>query len=270
MNVTAGKLKVRLIPNDNFDPGRSYTTFGLGETGTIQVETIPQGLPLNVTQIGSSDNTVCVASNNSFTIKRKPGSATITVKAKINNSTTEDTETYGVTGILPTGVRQVKINNQTLPNNTVGSAFFAQSYLSPTNVSFSNLVLREGEDIAVATGSQVSFHNATHPSTQTPFTPTGGNIIDGCQWGQDNIAARNRPLNVGVGSFAWNKIPLEYQNDAGNFISTGMSGAHLALFNGQGGCTISKFGNSATRVPQNQTGFNQSPTTYQGGFVYTP
>jgi hypothetical protein len=250
LNVTNGQLKITLIPSDNFSPQRSYTTFGLGETGTINVESVPSGQQVTVTYTKSSDETVCIAEIGAFTIKRNPGSATITVKAKIGNSTVEEVETYGVAAIAPTGAYQkVESTNPLFPSNQVGASYLAETYLLPKYVSFKKLVVREGTTNAVATGSLASYNGLRHPVGK--YVPIGnGNINDGCKKSEslDIISFyEDLPLDTAKGTFLW-KIPQEYKNDDEQPVEFCILYQFVEM-DGQKGCTISKGGASVTRGP---------------------
>jgi hypothetical protein len=147
LTVTAGKFKVTLVPSDNCKETatnkRSTSRFGLGETGTIEVEPLDPNDALSDINISADPVTICEASPYSFTIKQIPGSATITVTAKVGGSTIADKETYGVSAIAPTGMTAVLKRNE---NNAtmVGSGMFIRVHFEPKDVSFSNSILGEG------------------------------------------------------------------------------------------------------------------------------
>jgi hypothetical protein len=121
---------------------------------------------------------------------------------------------------------------------------------------------------AVGEGSQSIYTNdpaQAHPAGGE-FTPSNGSIANGWYWEIDRVWYK-RALDVGAGKYTWN-IPIEYKDDNGVFQKTGIISAQTGVFDGKGGCTATKCGISVTRVPKNQSLYDQAPQNYTGGFEY--
>ncbi|MDR1382809.1 MAG: hypothetical protein LBJ67_03025 [Planctomycetaceae bacterium] len=246
LNVTNGQLKITLIPADNFAPQRSYTTFGLGEVGAVDIQTVPPNQTIGTITIMNSNFNVCSVSSQSFTIKKNPGAADITVATQVNGIPV--TETIGLTAIAPSGAYQKLISHIPFQPNEVGAGFYASTYLLPKSVSFSQLSIHKGSASGVGTGSQQSRDGELSP-IEGDCLGGNGDINNGCKIATyDEVTSGAFSLNIGQGTFLW-AIPLEYQKEENQapvpFITLNQS----YQLDGQKGCTISKGGVSATRVP---------------------
>jgi hypothetical protein len=164
-----GKFKIYLdfSQGDDFT-GRSKTAMGVGEIADIQVVAVdPPGATVTITSVSTSG----AITNGGYrvTAGNTAGTGTITVKAKVNNSWTEYTEKLDVTVLEPTGVRQVKLRDISIPVNQCGAGFEAASYLEPKNVSFhfitveleTDELLRESESMFAADYKKELFQRKT-------------------------------------------------------------------------------------------------------------
>jgi hypothetical protein len=90
-----------------------------------------------------------------------------------------------------------------------------------------------------------------HPQNVWPMGE--GDVVNGT-WvaGEDAVMTYGFPLQTGSQVFTW-AIPFGYYN--GNNLIPILNNSHVAVFDGQGGCELSKFVMQATRVPTNLANF---------------
>ncbi|MDR2756084.1 MAG: hypothetical protein LBC20_10280 [Planctomycetaceae bacterium] len=246
-----GKFKIYLdfSQGDDFT-GRSKTAMGIGEIADIQVVAFdPPGATVTITSVSTSG--AITNGGLRITAGNTAGIGTITVWAKVGNSSTSTKETLNVSVLEPTGVRQIKLRDVSVPTGTCGAGFEAASYLEPKNVSFHFITVGEGICYSTATGSiYPSRHEMAH--SRWTASVSKGNSVEGCRVEGPN--AGNPPydyifggepnLSIGAGTFTWN-IPWEYS--CGNIVNREFSRlTHLTVYNGNGGATTSKAGNSST------------------------
>jgi len=266
-----GKFRIILIPDDKCKETpttkQSVTRFGLGETGKIKVAPIEPNKTVTVTKISAAPGDVCDAGMYFFAIKRNPGTATITVEAKVNGSSISEEETYKVTGILPSGAyfdqKSQKVYEK---NDTVGAGFTADLYLLPKDVSFSKLPLKEKEVTCDVTGNMIPGpHNANKNFTN----PGGGNVDTGCYVTKDTVYAYHpyKTRNEAILGTATFNIPLLYDHqmevlpqDAGPvFVQK-----HAFLI--WGNAKTTKINVGITRKPKEPLVYMANPTIYYRGY----
>jgi hypothetical protein len=292
-DANEGKLKIKFVPVEDF-PMRNYTSFGLGETGHIVAETT-SGAKMFRRESGqarSGNNTVCkIVDFMNFAIQTTPGNAFITVNGTMGMDEEPVSGQAALLAILPSSIHFVKESEEPLPNNEVGASVRGRQFLSPTNVSFVNLMLKEANNSkATVTGSQSDLKDSTyytdgHNTRSVNRSPhgrlynseegitgiTGGDpryMNNGCQWnGVVSIVARGRPLNVGKGTFKW-QLPIQYEHNyvqggrnVSEYKDTGISGFYSAEFDGEGGCMLRKHDINIKRFPKNKD-------NYSAGFEY--
>lgn len=272
-----GSINIKMKPFEHLDfEGRSYTVFGLGEYGTVEIITDPPNLDITDLKITSSNTNVCTVDHHvntyydidkwNYKIKRNPGSAILKAEAKIADQTVQ--ATCHLSAIAPEGVYLVKERNVTLHDETVGARFEAKYYVLPTYVTFNELLMGEGDAKPDTRGSQdTEEYRGKNHGWQTPAYPKMPNIVTGCRWMADTVACSHRPIDVEKGSFSWN-IPIYYRDDNQKDWHFIFFVKHLGEFDGHGKCTLTKAGASAIRVPKNQQEYDNDPKTYKGGFRY--
>jgi hypothetical protein len=180
-------------PGDDFE-GRSKTAMGVGEIADIKVIPInPPDAEINITSITTSGK-ILRGSGIRVTADDTAGSGTITVKATVNDSTTEYTEILNVTVLEPTGVEMIlQSEYNTMNGNLIRKGMCLKTYLKPTNVSFYQTKIIE--DVCPATDATPNYQNASHPAWTTGWASTSkGNITTGCLVEGPNIP--NPPKNL--------------------------------------------------------------------------
>ncbi len=95
--------------------------------------------------------------------------------------------------------------------------FQGHVYLTPTDVSFSNVKFQEGTANAVATGFFASVNGEVHPLGDV-LSIANCNINTGCTPGDDTVDSNDNPPPFSVGDFLW-AIPWQYQASGGAFIA---------------------------------------------------
>lgn len=274
-NSTNGNFKIILSPRDKCKETatnkRSVTRFGLGEKGSIQLETIPPGLPIDTIDTASSDTNICTVGTMSFTIKHQPGTATITANARINNSPTAETATYTLTAIAPTGMYFDTASKENLPNpgdpNGSGAGFRANIYLLPKDVSFYYLPLCEEECNSVVTGNLPSGGHSPSPAFKNPEK---GDVEMGCYLAKDNVASflLSKAINGKFfGTATWS-IRLLYKDKSAQSLPTGITSTQMAMYLPNGVVQVSKLNILVIRGPNNEPLYLQDPPNYAGGFSY--
>ena len=147
LNVKDGKFKIRLQPASTHEfPGRSYTKFGVGETGAIVVEKENASDPYTpVFQEATSSDpfsfTLDGGTGPGYTAASQKGSSTISVWATINGQR-EGPETLGVEVLEPSGIVMKHVASYDT-QNAKGMAL--TSHLRPTTVSFKAVEIIELE-----------------------------------------------------------------------------------------------------------------------------
>ena len=280
--ATDGGFRIILIPDDDCketpDNKRSVTRFGIGETGKIKVEPIEPNTTVTVMQVACQDEDICIAakedSGGNFTFRQKPGSATIAVLAIAGGIDT--VETYDVTAIVPTGMFAIDKENwrdgqddETDEDKEkrneigdrsnisgVGSGMRITMRFEPKDVSFANSVLGEGKTTGKYTKNVAPLpQEVTHPANIWKLGP--GDVEKGSLLSTyDRGINHTKPLDFPDTSYTWN-IPFGYYEK--RVTSAGpteiMNNPQIPTFDGKGGCSITKFGMSATRVPKNLANF---------------
>ncbi|MDR2440938.1 MAG: hypothetical protein LBE12_16380 [Planctomycetaceae bacterium] len=158
-------------PGDDFD-GRSKTAMGVGEIADIQVVPVnPPDATINITSITTSGK-ILRGMGIRVTADNTAGPGTITVKATVNGSSTEYTETLSVTVLEPiglvffarpgTGIKHIK------GIASVGRKL--QWQLTPTNVSFYKVQTQEWGTNSNGTSEYqfTGFLQEDHPLIHNP------------------------------------------------------------------------------------------------------
>ncbi|MDR2437978.1 MAG: hypothetical protein LBE12_01235 [Planctomycetaceae bacterium] len=208
-------------PGDDF-AGRSKTEMGVGEIADVQVIPInPPDTTINVTSITTSG----AITNGGYRITagNTAGAGTITVKATINGSWTEYTETLNVSVLEPTSIvfeEVVKWRNHLdpttpIPNTLRGASIICKMFVQPKNVSFKGVSF--GEDFVVPTKCEGSLDTRVTPVNHSSWTDvaTAGNILTGCRIGGSDVydhAIFMCPF-LGNGERIWD-IPWSYKTSS--------------------------------------------------------
>jgi hypothetical protein len=245
-------ISAQLSPHDNF-PGRSPIRFGVGELIDLSFSAsagetadslgglkwfIAQGLG-TLTDMGANNGTalyVAPASGGpvALVLKTVSGVNSGTVVATCNITIVEPNDAQMIqkpgTGILHV-------------NGTWSCAFLGEIFLLPTDVSFTNILMREGSVPAVASGYLASLDGQVHDAG--PLCSVGtGDIAAGCKVNiqEDKVVTGilAPPPPFSDGDFLW-EIPWEYSvgNSALQVFTTAQ---HHATADTNGQATISKKG----------------------------
>jgi hypothetical protein len=272
-NIDDDDLRIRLEPTIDFT-GRSYTKFGLCETGSIKVESARiTGEAVLDLKCSSSDTSVCrIKDRIGFNMRRNPGYVTIKVSARLSGEPVSGE--VALTSVAPSTMTVIKTGESDTIANTkkeVGAAFTAAHYIGPMNVCFDNLYVKEKNSEAVTTGSQDSWTNKTYNG----ITLSGITFSEAKKnyWVSKSISAVGRDMDVKKGTLKW-IIPVEYQGSRNSLYRTRIENTCLVEFDGKGGCRLTKKGNDGDeggiveRVPSDIDVFLTDPKNYQGTFKY--
>jgi hypothetical protein len=234
LKITTGKFKIIVTPTDNFT-GRSRHRLGVGETATLDVESIPPGSTVTIvsgtaTEPNPSGTGTIEVAGMSITAGDYAGAGTIKVKAEVNGQIS--TESLQLLIVEPTGVQFIERSEyrntydrvNPIPASMRGAAFCANTYVQPTDVSFQGLSFgEEGEGgklgievKAERNGNLKDLLPELHPAWYE--SAEGGNISTGCRIGGinslDEVGFKSWYIS-GNGNFVWD-IPWSYQTSTMN------------------------------------------------------
>jgi hypothetical protein len=279
VNITSGKLKVIIDPSDDFR-GRSYTNFGISESGGIKIEYVDaQHLEPQDPSVESSDRNICrINGTMNFQMRGKSGTLTLRAKAKDpNDNKKELEEVVAVQVVSPNAITISKNYNASLPNNEVGAGFNAKYFLLPRNVSFASAYLKE---IETASPIQMGIINRNRKSYSFFAQRVGRGIFHvGCKWLETTDSVTDS-LGIKSGSIYWNnKIKcidiMDYVTALTIPVNLNTSATiqRKVEFGDWGSCTITRTGGnnksaSATRVPKDENDYKNKMERYEGGFKY--
>jgi hypothetical protein len=242
----------QLSPHDNF-PGRSNVRFGVGELIDLSFSAsagetadgmgglkwfIAQGLG-TLTDLGA---------NNGMALYAAPDSAalvTLVLKTVGGDNPGTVVATADITIIEPNDARVIQKPGTNIlhVNETWSCAFLGEIFLLPTDVSFTNILMREGSVSAVASGYLASLNGQIHDAS--PLCSVGaGDIAVGCKVNilEDKVVTGilTPPPPFSDGDFLW-EIPWEYS--VGNSsLKMFTIAPHHATADANGQATISKKG----------------------------
>jgi hypothetical protein len=137
-------------------------------------------------------------------------------------------------------------------HNTWSVGFCGETFLRPTNVSFSRIEFREGTTTAVATGYQASANGQVHPQGDW-FGVGMGNSSTGCKLDSlDSVRTRERNPPYSEGDFLW-AIPWQYRVGTGSAVTFTIANQH-STSDASGTATIEKKGAGPfSKVPSDPT-----------------
>jgi hypothetical protein len=240
VNVVVYDLTGGLTPADNFS-GRSQTQYGLEEFVNLSHTTNPAGitgLPLQWKK------TAGVGTLNGITYDAGHAAGNVTLKLEITAGPSKGRgPSYTRTVITPSGGYMIQKPGTGIrhTHNTCSCGFLGISYITPKEVSFTNLQTREGSCYATASGCYAHWDELLHEENPW-FAVDDGDSTTGCKegysldevWSGDVIA-------YSEGDFLW-PIPKEYKADDGEVHTFTASEAQHAVADDAGKCTISKYG----------------------------
>ncbi len=201
--ATDSGFEIVLIPDDNFD-GRSLTSVGVGETGTIKV------LPIGETPLDDILPLQKFVSSNETVLKMAPldsyfSDSTTFIAGGVKGSTVVTaidangkTDTYPIEILQPTKIRmelQDKKATHPIPtlvrykNANHGTAFYVQTFLvtyfEPKEVSFWKIKAYEGYAQYARSGDDIGLYRDNgwgneHPEWSPKPGVSQGDITKGC------------------------------------------------------------------------------------------
>lgn len=239
-----------LTPKDNF-ARRSITRYGVGEEIDLDFTTtatggLPSGVGLEWSKKSGLGTVVNNSSNNgkgTFTAGDRAGRVELELKVVggANAGTILDTKTLDV--VEPDDALMEKATGTNVRHTTgMASAGFKGSiFLRPMDVSFNNVVMREGSVAGVGTGFYARHNGRIHATTGSfpgfgSGNSTKGNklvVNDTVDTGDDSA-----PFSVGV--FDW-PIPWEFKVGAGA-VKQFTTATHHMSTDSSGAATITKKG----------------------------
>jgi hypothetical protein len=247
-----------LTARDNF-AGRSSTTFGLAEVISLSF-TAAAGVTAaglgglrwfkvsgNGTLAGGADGL------GTFTADAAPGSVQLELRVAGGLETGRVLATHNIRVIAPSGaVMQKDARAVKHTHDFWGVGFCGESFLRPTNVSFTALKIRESTTTAVASGFLAGRNGRVHPEGSW-FDVLQGNNTTGCKIDSlDSVRTADLPGPYSDGDFLW-RIPWQYQIGAGSPVQFTIADQH-ATADGAGTATIQKIGSPVfSKAPSDPT-----------------
>jgi hypothetical protein len=283
-NITPGKLKIELIPQVVFK-NRSYTTFGIKETGNINVKSVENDfLRVEINSLTSKNTDLCnINLYGEWCLEHKEGVVILMVKAQSGHQNiTYYEEPIALTITMPKAITVVKKSNYLdISTFNVGAGIITSHYLLPKDVSFTNTIFQISPVKAVTT-ENLNFRKDETYNVYYRDTPNLSDGIKGSLWsaGISDVVTVDR--GIGAGKISWNRIKLQYllptalqHNRQWQYtpINIGVMLNVEAEFDNDGNCTIIKKGSNnasvtATRGPNDINKYKQNPKNYYDGFQY--
>lgn len=216
--------------------GDKRTTVGVCEVTTIEVV---EGVSVTweiLSGGGSISETAGISTDFTATYEAD----TVTVRANIDEACYRD---LTFTIVEPDGIRMLKVGEWHLQNMS-SSGFCAFAQFLPISVSFKGVHVREGETVAVASGSFAGWAGTVHPEGNG--FPIGDYNFDSAIDTIRTSAYHPNPNPAGytAGSFLW-AIPWEFKCGNGDWKEFAVV-EHTATIDSAGTITTSKGGQSST------------------------
>lgn len=270
-----------LTPEDNF-AGRSTRDFGIGETILLGFrDDDGSSTPDRAQQLGglrwelvSGGGTLAAYNNNGVGTYTAPATAgRVVLRLQRQSGPGNRTiGTYPLNIVAPSGARIVRDPSAPLYHrqNTCSVGFSGLVYLSPRNVSFRGLIVREGTCQARASGFFQRFDGRTHPAGD-PNVVGGGNAQTGCRLTDpDSVRmapdlTASPPITLGppfgTGDFLW-RIQWYYRVGSAPEVPFIVAEQH-AIAEPSGRCSIEKLGSGL--VPCDPGAANSDYYALRGG-----
>jgi hypothetical protein len=221
-NIIVFDLTGVLTPDDNFS-GRSTTRFGIHEHITLGLSITPSGI--TATQVGglrwqqnSGSGTLLDATTNgtgSYNVADSPGSATLQLKL-LGGPSTGQGPTKGITVVAPSGGYETGTNTWHVQYYwSVG--FCGLIHIQPTDVSFLNIVFKE-DDVGAGASGWLGFLNGVGHSPGASSVITSG-FSGSTVYFPDQVrtGAYGGPgATYGAGTVSW-AIPWKYAVQGGSY-----------------------------------------------------
>src|SRR5262245_325979 len=250
-----------LTPEDNF-AGRSTRDFGIGESITLGFrDDDGTSTPDRAQRLGglrwelvSGGGTLAAYNNNGvggYTAPATAGTVVLRLRRLSGPANRQTIGTYTLNVVAPRGASIVRDTSAPLYHlqNTCSVGFLGLIYLSPRNVSFRGLIVREGTCRANATGFFRCYDGLQH-SPGDPNVAGGGNLQTGCPLTDpDSVRMapdhrRSPPVTLGppfdTGDFLW-RIQWYYRVGSAPEVPFIVAEQH-AIAEPSGRCRIEKLG----------------------------
>jgi hypothetical protein len=251
VNVIVFDFEGVFTPEDNFS-GRYTMYYGIEEKVELDFETDPWSVPGN--QIGGLEWTRLTGPGTLSNINVDYGTAdydagatdgTVWLFLKIKSGPSKGSyQGYQKDIVLPSGGYMIQKPGTGVRHivDTCSAGFLGISYITPKNVSFTNLQTREG----TCNGTGYGFYSYLNGWPHSAGTWNGvddGNIDTGCKedYPQDEIWSGAKGPPYSTGDFTW-PIPIEYKADDGVVHTLTASQNQYWEADVNGKCTISKYG----------------------------
>jgi hypothetical protein len=242
------ELTGTLTPDDNF-ANRSQSKYGLEETVDLAFTTDPAGI--SAVQAGGLEWTrnsgvgaVSSAGNDGtadYDAEHAAGNATLRLTIKSGPSK-DEFKSYDRTVVAPDDEYMTQKSGSSIRHttNTCSAGFLGWSYLTPKDVSFSNLNRREGTCTGTGSGFYAYLNGKGH-DTGSWWPVSTGNSATGCRvLVDDRVYSGAKGSPYSDGQFDW-PIPREYEADDGVPHQIRIAN-HNQVADSAGKCTIQKEG----------------------------
>ncbi|MDO4628034.1 MAG: hypothetical protein Q4C70_02495 [Planctomycetia bacterium] len=225
---------IQIEPDDNFQ-GRSLNKFGVGEKGIIRIWTT--NTPLKEVRLESNNTTLLSVSPSlqlrnyhdyDFSVGMNSGVVYMKIIVSFENDIQKE-KTIKFTVCRPSSIvykiiaQNLNEKQQPFSKDVYATSMNVEMYLQPSDVSFSNLGIFEGECFAEATGCLSDINNLKHQQWPAPCEVEQGDVKTGCALAEtDYISSQisKKEFNESQekkGEMLW-KIPCFY-TDANNISS---------------------------------------------------
>lgn len=256
-NVVVYDLTAVFTPENNFS-GRSLGSFGVEELVTLGFTATPSvtasqagGLRWRIVTTGTGNGTLSASANDDGTgTYNAPDTAkAITLAITVVAGPSKDREkSVDITIVEPTGgTISAPGNGIKHTNNSWSCGFIGDIRLTPTNVSFYNMLFYEGAAPAVSSGWLQGFAQAHAQSASSVRVESTGRVQE-----SDEIFSGVKFGPYAVGEWYWDIPWRMVTNTSGRDFQITVA-RQLATSDNNGQCVISKGGLSKSRVPADPT-----------------
>jgi hypothetical protein len=251
-----------LLPHDNFC-GRSVVRFGVGELIDLSFASSPKSTAADLGGlkwfISKGAGTLSGTGGNDgkglYTAPSSAGSVTLVLKVVSGHNAGAVVASTTIMIVEPTGAKMVQKPGTGIlhVNGTWSCAFLGEIFLVPADVSFTNILMREGSVAAVASGFLADLNGHLHEAGAL-CSVGPGDCASGCKVNilEDKVVTGILAPPFAVGDFLWD-IPWQY-SVGGSPLRTFTTAQHHATADANGQATISKKGAGPfSRVPSDPT-----------------
>jgi hypothetical protein len=237
--------------------GRSYVRFGIEEEVGLSFTATPNvtatqigGLRWSIVTIGNVGKLTMLMDDGTGTYNAPDTANSVTLKLEILSGPSKGSgPTKAISIVEPSGgfVNRSPTTGLRHTQNSWSVGFLGEIFITPSDVSFYNLLFYEGAAEMHSSGWLSSF-NDPHPPSARAERINSRNAVNKAD---EIFSGTKYGPTYGVGQWYWD-IPWYVETNSGRVISLGMF-RELATSDATGKATISKGGHSESRVPSNPT-----------------